>query len=91
MPQLGWVSEKNGLTLTLTFGCELWNVGDDDGDRLQNFQRYAGRRLQRFPLRSPNCSSYFGLGWVRLDTLVQIKKLLFLLTFMRLSPDNRVG
>ena len=92
---------KNGLTLgvcnlifwtivvpTLTFGCELWTVGDEDCDRLQAFQRYASRRLQRFPLRSPSSSSYFGLGWLRLDTLVQVKKLLFLLTFLGLSEDN---
>ena len=92
---------KNGLTLkvcnlifwtivvpTLTFGCELWTFGDDDCDRLQAFQRYASRRLQRFPLRSPSCSSYFGLGWLRLDTLVQVKKLLFLLTFLGLGEDN---
>ena len=75
---------------TVTFGCELWSVSDKDVEEIQAFQRYAGRRLQRFPLRSPSCSSYFGMGWIRLDTFAQIKKLLFLLTFMRLKEDNRL-
>ena len=61
----------------ITFGSEIWMISDKDIDSLQNFQRYAGRRVQRFPKKSPSCSSYFGLGWIRIDTYVQIKKLLF--------------
>ena len=52
-------------------------VGDYDIESLQAFQRYARRRLQRFPIRSTGSTSYHGLGWVRLDTVVQIKKLIF--------------
>ena len=26
---------------TLTFGCELWYVNDNDLEKIQNFQRYA--------------------------------------------------
>ena len=43
----------------ITFGCELWMVNDKDMDKMQHFQRYAGRRVQRFPKRSPSCSSYY--------------------------------
>ena len=66
---------KNGLTLktcnlifwtivisTVTFGCEIWHVGDSDLEKLQCFQLYAGRRVQRFPKRSPDSLSYYGLG-----------------------------
>ena len=92
---------KNGLTLktcnlifwtivipTVTFGSEMWFVSDPDLEKLQSFQRYAGRRVQRFPKRSPNCSSYYGLGWLRIETYIQVKKLLFVLTFMQLEEDN---
>ena len=92
---------KSGITLktcnlifwsivipTVTFGCELWQVNDCDLQKLQSFQRYSGRRVQRFPKRSPNCTSYFGLGWLRIETFVQVKKLLFLLTFLLMDDDS---
>ena len=93
---------KNGLTLKtcnlifwtivipiVTFGSEIWYLSDSDLEKLQNFQRYAGRRVQRFPKRSPNCSSYYGLGWIRIETFIQVKKLLFLLTYLYMQDDNR--
>ena len=92
---------KNGLTLktcnlifwtivvpTVTFGSEIWYVSDSDLEKLQCFQRYAGRRVQRFPKRSPSCSSYYGLGWLRMETYIQVKKLLFILTFLFLEENN---
>ena len=92
---------KNGLTLktcnlifwtivipTVTFGCEIWSVGDSDLEKLQCFQRYAGRRVQRFPKRSPNSSSYYGLGWVRIETFIQVKKLLFILTYLSMDENS---
>ena len=84
---------KNGLNImtcnkvfwsvvvpTLLFGCELWVLSDKDKDNILAFQRYAGRRIQRFPQRSPNASSYFGLGWMKLTTYVSAKKALFIMT-----------
>ena len=53
---------KNGLNImtcnkifwsvvipTLLFGCEIWVLSYKDKDNLLAFQRYAGRRIQRFP------------------------------------------
>ena len=74
----------------ITFGCEIWQLTDSDLDKLQAFQRYAGRRIQRFPQRSPSCSSYYGLGWLRLETYVYVKKLLFLLTIIRMDDTHRI-
>ena len=51
----------------ITFGSEIWNISDKDLEKLQNLQRYAGRRVQRFSKCSPSCSSYFGLGWIRIE------------------------
>ena len=94
---------KSGLTMktcnmifwtvvvpTLTFGCEIWPVKDKDVEKLQNFQRFAGRRVQRFPKRSPACTSYYGLGWLRIDTFIQVKKLLFLLTLISMDHGKRL-
>ena len=95
---------KNGLTIktcnlifwtivipTLTFGCELWQINDKDGESIHNFQKFAGRRLQRFPKRSPSSTSFYGLGWLRIETYIEIKKLLFLLTLIRAGNANRIG
>ena len=75
----------------ITFGCELWSISDSDILRLQAFQRYAGRRVQRFPQRSPSSSSFFGLGWVRLETLISVKKVLFIHTLVRMINNNRLS
>ena len=60
---------------TVTFGSEIWSINDKDVESLQNFQRYAGIRIQRFPKRSPASTSYYGLGRLRIETYIQDKKL----------------
>ena len=75
----------------VTFGCEIWHLGEGDLDKLQAFERYSGRRIQRFPQRSPSSSSYYGLGWIRLETYVYVKKLLFLLTIIVMDSSKRVN
>ena len=74
----------------ISFGCKIWQLSDGDIEKLQAFQRYAGRRVQRFPQRSPSCSIYYGLGWLRLETYVYVKKLLFLLTIIRMDNTHRI-
>ena len=44
--------------------------------------------MQRFPKLSLSCSSYYGLGWLWVETYVQVKKLLFLLTFLLMDEGN---
>ena len=72
----------------ITFRSEIWQLTDGDIDKLQAFQRYAGRRIQRFPQRSPSSSSYYGLGWVRMETYIYVKKLL--LTMIGMENTHRV-
>ena len=92
---------KNGLTMKtcniiywsviipiLTFGSEIWHISATDYDALIDFQIYTGRRLQRFPARSPRSSSFYGLGWVRVTTFIMIKQMLFIMTILRLKEDN---
>ena len=44
------------------FGSEMWILKETDIDDINAFQRYAGRRVQRFPPRSPNFTSFLGWG-----------------------------
>ena len=93
---------KNGLTMMscniifwgivpiVTFGAELWCLTESDYDNLCAFQRLIGRRIQRFPSRSPNCSSFFGLGWIRITSFILVKKRLFALSILRLDNHNIV-
>ena len=91
---------KNGLSVAtcnmifwtivvpiVTFGCELWSLQDDDIHKLNVFQRYAGRRVQRFSQRSPGCSSFYGLGWIRIETLILVKKVLFIHSILRITAN----
>ena len=92
---------KNGLTLstcnmifwqvvvpTIAFGCEVWVPADKDEELILAFQRYAGKRVQRFPQRAPNSSSFYGLGWLKLTSYINVKKLLFVLTILKMVPEN---
>ena len=92
---------RNGLTMRtcnilywsviipiLTFGSEICHVTESDYEAVIDFQIYTGRRLQRFPPRSPRSSSFFGLGWVRITTYILVKKLLFVLSIFRLKDNS---
>ena len=71
----------------LTYGSELWVLKQNDIDALDKFQRYAGKRIQRFPKWTPNETSFRGLGWMRLENYIYAKKLVFLRTIM-VRNDN---
>ena len=71
----------------ITFSCELWVINDNDVRLLEEFQRYAGRRIQRLPYRSPNETSYVGLGWIRLEIFIYVKKALFVRGIAILADD----
>ena len=71
----------------LTFGCELWVLRPGEIDILRKFQRYVGRRCQRFPTRTPNYRAVYSLGWISIERYVKVKKLLFLRTIMVMTDD----
>ena len=66
----------------LTYGSEIWVLKQDDIDALDKFQRYSGKRIQRFPRYTPNETSFRGLGWMRLETYIYAKKLVFIRTIL---------
>ena len=83
--------KRNGLNMSVvstlfwtivipivSYGSEVWVLKGDEIELLKKFQRYVGRKSQRFNQRSPNYSAYMPLGWISLEKVVYIKKLLFL-------------
>ena len=74
----------------VTFGSEIWPISDADYENLALFQRYAGRRLQRLPNRTPTGCSYYAMGWMRISTYILVKKLLFAMSILRLDVENVV-
>ena len=73
---------------TVTFGSEVWINSEKDEELLLGFQRYAGKRVQRFPQRSPNSTSYFGLGWLNLISYINVKKMIFIRSIAKMDPCN---
>ena len=77
---------------TVTFGSEVWVNSKKDEELLLTFQRYAGRRVQRFPQRAPNSSSFYGLGWLKLNTYIKVKKpILDHRNVIRKSSESRLN
>ena len=72
----------------VTFSCELWVLNDEDIRLLEDFQAYAGRRVQRFRQNSPRATSYVGLGWIRLEIFIYVKKMLFIRTIAIMSETS---
>ena len=58
----------------VSYGSELWVLQPDEVDLLRKFQRYIGRRCQRFPKRSPNYSTFTPLGWIDIIRFIKVKK-----------------
>ena len=92
---------KNGLNMgtcniiywqvvmsTVSFGSEVWVLSERDKELLNSFKTYAGKRIQRFPQRSPNTSSSYGLGWLKITSYIRVKQLLFVRTILKLDPEN---
>ena len=74
---------------TVIYGCELWLLNDKSLDLLEVFQNYVGKRIQRLHPRCPNVCSFYSLGWMRLERLIQIRKISFVRSIMVL-PDDAV-
>ena len=72
----------------VTFASELWILKDDDIKQLESFQQYSGKRIQQFHMRSPNETSYVALGWLRLETFIYVKKVLFIRSISMLNDES---
>ena len=72
------------------YGCESWCLTENDVNEIRDFQVYAGKRLQRLHPKSPNVCSFASLGWIHLEILVLVRKVLFLRTVTVIRDDEVV-
>ena len=63
---------------TLNYGCELRIMDDVSLDMIEEFQNFIGKKIQPFHPRIPNICSFYALGWMRLERVIQIRKLMFI-------------
>ena len=73
-----------------TFASELWVLKNNAIQLLEDFERYARRRVQRFPSYSPKETYFIGLGWMRLENFIAAKKLVFVRTIASMDNDSPV-
>ena len=73
---------------TTLYGCEMWIMDDPVLELIENFQNYIGKRIQRLHPNTPNICSYYGLGWMRLERVIQVRKLMFIRTILKMDDEN---
>ena len=74
----------------MTFTSELWVLGEEDVKLLDDFQIYSGRRVQCFTRNTPRETSFVGLGWMRLESFIAGKKILFVRTIVKMDDLSPV-
>ncbi|WAR15073.1 hypothetical protein MAR_005178, partial [Mya arenaria] len=63
----------------LLFGAELWNnLTKSNCMQLERFIRMAAKTIQRFPIRTRTDICLAMLGWKRIESEINLKKLMFL-------------
>ena len=70
------------------FGCEMWILTNKAVEAIESFQIYAGKKIQRLFRGAPNVCAFYGLGWVRLERVIEIRKLMFIRSLMMLGVDE---
>ena len=65
-------------------------MSEEDISNLCKFQRYAGRRFQRYKQSPPSFSSYYGVGWMGITSYICIKKLMFAFTMVLMGDDSTI-
>ena len=75
---------------TALFGCEIWCLTANDIACIEEFQVYAGKRMQRLHPRAPNICSFTGLGWMHLEIITLVRKVLFIRTILTIKEDELV-
>ena len=73
---------------TTLYGCELWIMDDASLNLIEDFQNFIGKRTQRFHPKIPNICSFYGLGWMRLERIIQIRKIMFIRSIMVMDDED---
>ena len=70
---------------TVTFGSEVWVMSDRDEENFL-FKDMQAEGFKIFPRDHPR-QLFYGLGWLRLTSYIKVKKLIFILTILRMKDD----
>ena len=73
---------------TSLFGCELWIMNESNLNLVEDFQNFVGKKMQRFHPKTPNMCSIYGLGWMRLERIIQVKKMMFVRSILAMDQDD---
>ena len=72
---------------TAIFGCEMWILDDLSYGMIEEFQNYVGKRIERLHPRCLNACSLYGLGWMRMERIIQIRKTMFVRSIMVMQEN----
>ena len=75
---------------TLCFGCEIWILKQKDLDILNDFQKYAAKRIQRLHPRSRNITCRACLGWLHIVKLIKVKKMMLCRTIFVMTGRSPI-
>ena len=73
---------------TTIYGCGLWVLDDSTLSIIEEFQNYIGKKVQRFHTKIPNVCSYYGLGWMRIERIIQIRKRMFIRSILVMDDNS---
>ena len=76
------------VALIAFFGCEMLVLNDESIRLFEEFQTYAGKRIQRLFSKTPNTCAFFSLGWIRIERFIEVKKLLFARSILALDEAD---
>ena len=72
----------------LLYGCEIMTLYDKSITRIDKFHVHAAKNLQGLPDQASNCGSLSTMGWLSVECLIDIQRLMFLWRILTLPMSN---
>ena len=75
------------VVLIAQFCSERLCLSDRSVYLLERFQICAAKRIQIFSRLVPNVCTMFPIGWIRLERMIELKKVLFIHSILMLTHN----